>query len=128
MPQGRSVSDARGMARGARLRPHHPGTRDAAIAGGQTQDRVKLQYLRKRVPPSLNAFASARAGYRSRPGLIDAFGELRALIDPWPHAEPGMGRLVMLIPGFMARDITLAPMAAFIRMTGHRPLMSAIWS
>ncbi len=91
------------------------------------------------MPPSLNAFAGARRGYRSRPGLLDAFGEFRApieaailsvhaLIDPWPHAEPGMGRLVMLIPGFMAGDITLAPMAAFIRMTGHRPLMSAIWS
>ena len=34
----------------------------------------------------------------------------------------------MLIPGFMAGDITLAPMANFCRMMGHRPVMSGIWS
>ncbi len=71
--------------------------------------------------------------------MLDALGEFRVPLEatilwmhaftyPWPHAEPGKGKLVMLIPGFMAGDITLAPMANFCRMMGHRPVMSGIWS
>ncbi len=76
---------------------------------------------------------------RGRPTLLDSFGELRAPLEatilwmhaftyPWPHAEPGKGKLLMFIPGFMAGDITLAPMATFFRTIGHRPVMSGIWS
>jgi hypothetical protein len=53
---------------------------------------------------------------------------LQSFTYPWPHAEPGNGKLVMLIPGFMAGDLTLAPMANFCRMMGHRAVMSGIWS
>ena len=71
--------------------------------------------------------------------MLDALGEFRvpfeatmlwlhAFTYPWPHAEPGKGKLVMLIPGFMAGDITLAPLANFCRMMGHRAFMSGIWS
>jgi triacylglycerol lipase len=34
----------------------------------------------------------------------------------------------MLIPGFMASDITLAPLANFIRWLGHRAEFAGIWS
>lgn len=71
--------------------------------------------------------------------MLDALGEFRVPLEatmlwlqaftyPWPHAEPGKGKLVMLIPGFMAGDITLAPLANFCRMMGHRAVMPGIWS
>ena len=74
-----------------------------------------------------------------RPSLVEALGELRlpfevtalwlqAFTYPWPHAEAGKGKLVMLIPGFMAGDVTLVPLANFLRYLGHRPVMSGIWS
>jgi triacylglycerol lipase len=74
-----------------------------------------------------------------RPSMLDALGELRvpleatilwlhALTYPWPRAHAGRGKTVMFIPGFMAGDITLAPMANFLRMLGHKPAASGIWS
>ncbi len=74
-----------------------------------------------------------------RPSMLDALGEFRvpleatmlwlnALTYAWPHAIPGHGKTVMFIPGFMAGDITLAPMANFCRFLGHRSVMSGIWS
>ena len=71
--------------------------------------------------------------------MLDALGEFRVPLEatmlwlqaftyPWPHAEPGKGKLVMLIPGFLAGDITLAPLANFCRMMGHRAAMSGTWS
>jgi alpha/beta hydrolase family protein len=74
-----------------------------------------------------------------RPSILDALGELRfpleasmfwvkALVHPWPRALPGAGRIVMLIPGFMAGDMTLLPMANFLTRLGHRPVFSGIWS
>jgi hypothetical protein len=71
--------------------------------------------------------------------MLDALGEFRVPLEatmlwlhaftyPWPHAEPGKGKLVMLIPGFLAGDITLAPLANFCRMMGHRTVMSDTWS
>jgi triacylglycerol lipase len=71
--------------------------------------------------------------------MLDALGEFRVPLEatllwlhaftyPWPHAEPGKGKVLLLIPGFMAGDITLAPMANFFRMMGHRPVMSGVWS
>ena len=71
--------------------------------------------------------------------MLDALGEFRVPLEatmlwlhaftyPWPHAEPGKGKLVMFIPGFMAGDLTLAPMANFCRMMGHHAVTSGIWS
>jgi triacylglycerol lipase len=74
-----------------------------------------------------------------RPSMVHALGELRfpfeatmlllqALVHPWPHAAPGQGKVVMLIPGFMAGDMTLLPLANFLRWLGHRPVFGGIWS
>ena len=74
-----------------------------------------------------------------RPSLLDALGELRfpfeaslfwlgALSYPWPRVEPANSKTVMLIPGFMAGDVTLAPMATFCRWLGHRAVFAGIWS
>jgi triacylglycerol lipase len=74
-----------------------------------------------------------------RPSLVEALGEFRAPLEatmlwlqaftyPWPHAEVGKCKVVMLIPGFMAGDMTLVPLANFLRFLGHRPVMSGIWS
>ena len=74
-----------------------------------------------------------------RPSLFEALGEFRmpleatvfwlgALTHPWPHADPDNRKVVMLIPGFMAGDVTLAPMANFIRWLGHRVVFGGIWS
>jgi triacylglycerol lipase len=81
----------------------------------------------------------AHASEVRRPSMLDALGEFRvpleatilwlhALTYPWPHADVGRGKTVMLIPGFMAGDITLAPMANFLRVLGHKPAASGIWS
>src|SRR5208283_1469541 len=75
----------------------------------------------------------------SRPSLLNALGELRvpleatiywlgALAHPWPHVQPGNSKVVMLIPGFMAGDVTLAPMANFCRWLGHRAVYAGILS
>jgi len=82
---------------------------------------------------------NSHSKYRGRPTMLDALGEFRVPLEatmlwlhaftyPWPHAEPGKGKLVMFIPGFMAGDVTLAPMANFCRMMGHRAVTSGIWS
>jgi len=74
-----------------------------------------------------------------RPSLLDALGEFRvpfeatifwlgALMHPWPHADPENRKVVMLIPGFIAGDVTLAPMANFCRWLGHRAVFGGIWS
>jgi triacylglycerol lipase len=74
-----------------------------------------------------------------RPSLLDTLGELRfpfeaslfwlgALSYPWPRVKPANSKTVMLIPGFMAGDVTLAPMANFCRWLGHRAVFAGIWS
>jgi len=63
--------------------------------------------------------------------MLNALSELRvpleasiywigALAHPWPHLQPDDAKVVMLIPGFMAGDMTLAPLANFCRWLGHR--------
>ncbi len=82
---------------------------------------------------NLEAFAP------QRPSLFDTLGELRfpfeaslfwlgALSYPWPRVKPADSKTVMLIPGFMAGDVTLAPMANFCRWLGHRAVFAGIWS
>jgi hypothetical protein len=74
-----------------------------------------------------------------RPSMFDALGELRlpleatfgwlgALTYPWPHVDPSQRKVVMLIPGFMASDMTLAPLANFCRWLGHAAEFGGIWS
>lgn len=74
-----------------------------------------------------------------RPSLFDALGEFRvpleatvfwlgALRHPWPHADTDNRKIVLLIPGFIAGDVTLAPMANFCRWLGHRAVFGGIWS
>ncbi len=71
--------------------------------------------------------------------MLDALGELRvpleatiywlgALAHPWPHVKPLNSKVVMLIPGFLAGDVTLAPLANFCRWLGHRAVYAGIWS
>jgi triacylglycerol lipase len=74
-----------------------------------------------------------------RPSMLNALGELRvpleasiywlgALAYPWPRVEPHDRKVVMLIPGFLAGDVTLAPLANFCRWLGHRAVYAGIWS
>ena len=74
-----------------------------------------------------------------RPSMLNALGEFRvpleasiywlgALAYPWPRVEPHDSKVVMLIPGFMAGDVTLAPLANFCRWLGHRAVYAGIWS
>src|SRR5260370_36767111 len=69
--------------------------------------------------------------------MFDALGEFRvpleasiywlgALTHPWPRVSPRNAQVVMLIPGFMAGDMTLAPLANFCRWLGHRALYAGI--
>ncbi len=62
--------------------------------------------------------------FRSRPPIY----WLNALAHPWPHVKPLNSKVVMLIPGFMAGDVTLTPMANFCRWLGHRAVYAGIWS
>jgi len=89
---------------------------------------------------SPGALSSGNLNYDiRRPSILAALGEFRVPLEatmlwlnaftyPWPHAVAGQGKTVMFIPGFMAGDITLAPLANFCRYLGHRPVMSGIWS
>src|SRR5258708_20226698 len=74
-----------------------------------------------------------------RPSLFDALGEFRmpleatvfwlgALTHPWPHADADNRKVILLIPGFIAGDVTLAPMATFLRWLGHRVAFGGTWS
>ena len=73
-----------------------------------------------------------------RPGAFDILGELRvplevlafpfrALRHPWPRCTNGDAKSVVLIPGFMAGDFSLRPMASFCRWLGHRTAFGGIW-
>ncbi len=74
-----------------------------------------------------------------RPSMLDALGEFRvpleasiywlgALSHPWPRVPMRDAKVVMLIPGFMAGDVTLAPLANFCRWLGHRAVYAGILS
>jgi pimeloyl-ACP methyl ester carboxylesterase len=74
-----------------------------------------------------------------RPSLLSALFELgfpleaatfwlHALNYPWPRVDPADAKVVMLIPGFLAGDATLLPLAEFCRWLGHRTVFAGIWS
>jgi len=73
-----------------------------------------------------------------RPGVLDLLGELRAPLEalafplralrhPWPRSANRDRKTVMLVPGFMAPDLTLRPMARFCEWLGHRVEFCGIW-
>ena len=89
--------------------------------------------------PGSAQISSRNTAQSQRPSLLDALGEFRvpleasiywlgALTHPWPHVPPLNSKVVMLIPGFMAGDVTLAPLANFCRWLGHRAVHAGIWS
>ena len=82
---------------------------------------------------------SSHAFPTRHPSLLKSLGEFRvpleatffwvgALAHPWPRVSPLESKVVMLIPGFMAGDLTLVPLANFCRWLGHRAVFSGILS
>ena len=74
-----------------------------------------------------------------RPSVLDTLGELRVPFEaavswlstfnyPWHQVDRADSKIVMLIPGFMAGDATLIPLAHFLRLLGHRTVFSGITS
>jgi hypothetical protein len=53
---------------------------------------------------------------------------LRAVGHPWPRVKQSDAKVVLLIPGFLAGDATLLPLANFCRWLGHRVVFGGIWS
>ena len=89
--------------------------------------------------PSIALNRSRKANQPKRPSMLSALSELRAPLEasiswiealphPWPQVSPDHAKVVMLIPGFMAGDLTLAPLASFCRWLGHRVVHSGILS
>jgi hypothetical protein len=89
--------------------------------------------------PGIAQNRSRKVNQPERPSMLSALGELRlpleasvswiaALPHPWPHVPPDQAKVVMLIPGFMAGDLSLAPLASFCRWLGHRVVYSGILS
>jgi triacylglycerol lipase len=90
-------------------------------------------------PQSAHISPTRKIIQSKRPSMFDALGEFRvpleasiywlgALSHPWPHVRPSNAKVVMLIPGFMAGDVTLAPLANFCRWLGHRAVYAGILS
>lgn len=82
-------------------------------------------------PVEGDAGGPAPARWRGEPLLESrAYLELaRLLADPvWRgHGVPaGDGRTVLLLPGYLAGDNTLSPLARFLRRIGHRPAFAGI--
>ena len=89
--------------------------------------------------PSIAPISKRNKLQPKRPSMFDALGEFRvpleasiywlgALAHPWPRVRPRDSKVVMLIPGFMAGDMTLAPLANFCRWLGHRAVYAGILS
>jgi hypothetical protein len=75
-----------------------------------------------------------------RPSFLHSLFELRIPMEAalfwvhgirhqWPHvAKHGNRKSIMLIPGFMAGDISLAPLAGLCRWLGHKTFFTGIKS
>jgi len=85
------------------------------------------------------AYSSLNGTNLRRPSLFDALGEFRvpleatmtlwsAITSTWPAVEPAQRKIVMLIPGFMAGDSSLIPLANFLHRRGHRTIFGGIVS
>ncbi|HVN29696.1 MAG TPA: hypothetical protein VMT64_14460 [Candidatus Binataceae bacterium] len=79
------------------------------------------------------------ARYAQRPSLLHSLFEFRFPMEAalfwihgihhrWPHADAANRKAVMMIPGFMAHDMSLAPMAGICRWLGHRTFFTGIRS
>ena len=80
------------------------------------------------------------ARYAQRPSFLHSLFELRFPMEAalfwihgihhqWPHvAKHGNRKSVMLIPGFMAGDMSLAPLAGLCRWLGHKTFFTGIRS
>ncbi len=87
---------------------------------------------------TVDAIEAAR--YSQRPSLLHSLFELRFPMEAamfwvhgihhsWPHvSRHGNRKSVMLIPGFMAGDMTLAPLAGLCRWLGHKTFFTGIRS
>ncbi len=75
----------------------------------------------------------------SRPSLLQGLYELRFPVEValllgyaagrrWPVQDGRHSRSVMLIPGFLAGDVTLLPLASFCRLLGYKVVFAGIWS
>ena len=53
---------------------------------------------------------------------------IHGIHHPWPHADDGNRKAVMMIPGFMASDMSLAPLAGLCRWLGHKTFFTGIRS
>jgi triacylglycerol lipase len=86
-----------------------------------------------------SAFVPTGTNKIRRPSIFDTLGEFRVPYEaatswlstfnyPWHHVDRAESKVVMLIPGFMAGDATLIPLAHFLRVLGHRTVFSGITS
>src|SRR5713226_4440592 len=81
---------------------------------------------------SLAADSTEPAPIARRPPLVNSLFEFRFPIEaavlfwsygihhPRPHLDDSNCKIVMLIPGFMAGDLTLAPLAKFCEWFGNK--------
>ncbi len=88
----------------------------------------------------MTADAIENARFAQRPSLLHSLFELRFPMEAalfwvhgihhhWPHVgKNGPRKAVMLIPGFMAGDMTLAPLAGLCRWLGHKTFFTGIRS
>lgn len=53
---------------------------------------------------------------------------IHGLQHPWPRVEKANRKVVMLIPGFMAGDLSLLPLSEFCKWLGHKTEFAGIWS
>ncbi len=74
-----------------------------------------------------------------RPSLLHSLFEFRLPMEaalfwihgiqhPWPRVDKSERKVVMLIPGFMAGDLSLAPLSFFCQWLGHKTEYAGIWS
>ncbi len=86
------------------------------------------------------AGSTATKRFTQRPSLLNSLFELRFPLEaaqflihgihhPWPHVEAdGHRKSIMMIPGFMAGDMTLAPLAGLCKWLGHEISFTGIRS
>ena len=89
---------------------------------------------------SLTADSTEPAPIARRPSLVNSLFEFRlpveaaallwsyAIHHPRPQVDESNRKTVMMIPGFMAGDLTLAPLAKFCEWLGHKTFFTGIWS
>jgi triacylglycerol lipase len=116
-----------------------------AVRGGRFDVHAPVRPFPRELPsteiydPGIAQKRTSKANSPKRPSMLSALGEFRlpleasvswidALAHPWPYVPPDRAKVVMLIPGFMAGDFSLAPLAGFCRWLGHRVVYSGILS